>query len=261
MNGGLQDAFNLSWKLAMVLRGEAPEELLASYDAERHPVNARIQRETDMMLRSFLLRNPALKRARDLAARTLIPLGVVQRRLAGDLSGIGINYRFTGGAREDRRRGLPAGALRAGDRVPDLELWSARRPTVRLYELLSEPDYALFAFASAARLGAYRRPLDALVKAVSGAYGDGVVRPYVVLDEGTPNAVEAEAPVLIDFKGQFREKLGAGHGSVLLVRPDGYVAFHRMGHNLTALSAALEPWAARRTPVRGQESAAAAGRR
>ena len=260
MNTGLQDAFNLTWKLAMVLRGEAPEELLASYNAERHPVDARIQRETDMMLRSFLLRNPVLKAARDLAARTLVPLPPVQRRLAGDLSGIGVNYRFTKVAREDSRRGLPAGALRAGDRVPDLELWSAQQPLVRLYKLLREPGYALFVFASAPRLGAYRRSLTSIVRAVNDAYGGEVVRPYVVLDEGTPNAVEAEAPVLIDFKGQFRGKLGAGHGSVLLMRPDGYIAFHRSGHNLRALFAALEPWAGHRSPVRGRESAAAGGR-
>jgi FAD binding domain len=112
MNTGLQDAFNLAWKLAMVLRDEAPEKLLASYDAERHPVDARIQRETDMMLRSFLLRNPVLAAARDLAARTLVPLRPVQRLLAGDLSGIGVNYRFTWGPREPAARaarGRPKG--------------------------------------------------------------------------------------------------------------------------------------------------------
>ncbi len=170
----------------------------------------------------------------------------MQRRLAGDLSGIGVNYRFTGRAREDRRHGLPAGALRAGDRVPDLELWEERRPSVRLYELLRERGYALFVFASAPRLRAYRRSLDTLVRAVNDAYGPDVVRPYVVLDEGTPESVEAEAPVLIDFKGQFRGKLDAEHGSVLLVRPDGYVAFHHVGHSLQALFAALEPWAGHR---------------
>ena len=259
MNTGLQDAFNLSWKLAMVLRGDAPEEILASYDAERHPVDARIQRETDIMLRSFLLRNPALKAVRDLAARTLIPLRPVQRRLAGDLSGIDINYRFTERTREDRQRKLPAGALRAGDHVPDLELWDLRRPSVRLFELLREPGYALFAFASAMRLGDARESLDALVRTVNDTYGGEVVRPYVVLDEETPDAVEAGAPVLIDFKGQFRGKLGAGHASVLLVRPDGYVAFHRVGHNLQALSAALASWAGHRRHVRGQLLAAPGG--
>ena len=49
MNSGMQDAFNLAWKLAMVVREEAPIELLASYDAERHPIDARIQGQTDLM--------------------------------------------------------------------------------------------------------------------------------------------------------------------------------------------------------------------
>ena len=245
MNTGLQDAFNLAWKLAMVVRGEAPEGLLASYDAERHPVDARVQRETDRMLKSFLLRSAVLKFGRDLAARTLVPLRPVQRRLAGDLSGIGVDYRFTARSRGARCRELPRGAAQAGDRVPDVELWDAHRPSVRLHELLREPGYALFVFASAARFGADRGPLDALLRSVSEASG-GVVRPHVVLDEGVP---EASGPLtLVDFKAQFRGKLGARHGSVLLVRPDGYVAFHRLGFEPETLAGWLEGWVLRDSP-------------
>ena len=163
MNTGLQDAFNLAWKLAMVLQDVGPEELLGSYDAERHPVDARVQHATDLMFRSFVVRDPLLKAARNLGARALVPLPPVQKRLAGNLSGIGIHYRFTVRSREDRRRGLPKGAVQAGDRVPDLELWGARQPSVRLHELLREPGYALFVFASATRLHADRESLATLV--------------------------------------------------------------------------------------------------
>ena len=114
---------------------------------------------------------------------------------------------------------------------------------------MRERGYALFVFASATRLRAYRRSLDAIVRAMNDAYGGEVVRPYVVLDEGTPEAVEADAPVLIDFKGQFRGKLGAEHGSVLLVRPDGYAAFHRKGFDPRALSVAFAPWVGGRSLV------------
>jgi 2-polyprenyl-6-methoxyphenol hydroxylase-like FAD-dependent oxidoreductase len=69
----MQDAFNLAWKLAMVVREEAPIELLASYEAERHPIDARIQGQTDLMFETFLLRNPLLKAARDFAAASLTP--------------------------------------------------------------------------------------------------------------------------------------------------------------------------------------------
>ena len=112
--------------------------------------------------------------------------------------------------------------------------------------LLREPGYSLFVFASARRLGADREPLAALVRSMIEGYGEAV-RPRVVLDEGLPETADAGAPVLIDFKGQFRDKLGAGHGSVLLVRPDGYVAFHRKGFDPRALSVILTSWASRRS--------------
>ena len=246
MNTGLQDAFNLAWKLAMVLHGQAPGELLESYDAERHPVAARVQRGTDLMFRSFVVRNLILKTARDLAARALVLLSPVHKRLAENLSGIAIHYRFTERSRKDWRRGLPKGAVQAGDRVSDAELWDARQPSVRLHELLREPGYSLFVFAFARRLGADREPIAAFVRSVIEGYGEAV-RPRVVLDEGLPEAADAGAPVLIDFKGQFRDKLGAEHGSVLLVRPDGYVAFHRKGFDPRALSVILASWASRRS--------------
>jgi hypothetical protein len=85
-----------------------------------------------------------------------------------------------------------------------------RRPLIRLYALLRKPGYALFVFASATHLRAYRRLLDSLVQEVNNTYGGEIVRPHVVLDKGTPEAVEAEAPVLIDFKGQFRKNWAPG---------------------------------------------------
>lgn len=248
MNTGLQDAFNLAWKLAMVLRGEAPEALLATYGAERHPVDARVQRATDLMFRSFLLRNPALKVARDLAAHALVPLPPVQRRLAETLSGVGVQYRFTTRSRADRCAGLPWRALQAGDRLPDLDLWDAEQPSVRLFELLRDSGYALFAFTAATCLPVVRERLAALVQAVDEGYG-AAVRSYVVLDEGVPEAADVGARTLVDFKGQFRDKVGARHGSVLLARPDGYVAFYGTGFKPWALSAALAPWASPRLAV------------
>ena len=77
---------------------------------------------------------------------------------------------------------------------------------------------------------------------MSGASG-GVVRPHVVLDEGVPEA--AGPRTLVAFKAQFRGKLGARHGSVLLVRPDGYVAFHTLGFDPGTLASGLEGWGLR----------------
>jgi len=124
--------------------------------------------------------------------------------------------------------------------LPDFELWDVRQLSMRLYELLREPGYLLFVFVTTMRLRTDRELLAALTRSINEGYGE-IVRPRVVLDEGVPRA--AETPELIDFKGQFRGKPGTERGSVLLVRPDGYVAFHRKGFDPRPLSAALAPWA------------------
>lgn len=66
----------------------------------------------------------------------------------------------------------------------------------------------------------------------------------MVLDEAVPEVtgLEARTPVWVDLKRQFRHKLGAKHGSVLLVRPDGYLAFHKRGFNLNKLAPVLKRW-------------------
>ncbi|MFG3349642.1 FAD-dependent oxidoreductase [Streptomyces sp. NPDC048018] len=124
MNTGLQDAANLSWKLAAVLRGEAPdpEALLDSYQAERHPVGALVLRSSGALVRLAMARTPLQRAARGLAARLLGTLRPAAARALGQVSGIGISY--AGGAR----------------RVPDLALREGR-----LYELLRAGEFVLIA--------------------------------------------------------------------------------------------------------------------
>jgi hypothetical protein len=63
------------------------------------------------------------------------------------------------------------------------------------------------------------------VAAVADAAGDRV-RSYVVLDEGVLDQSEVAAGVFVDITRRFAEKFGTVHGSMLLIRPDGYLAMH-----------------------------------
>ncbi|KAB8189122.1 FAD-dependent oxidoreductase [Nonomuraea phyllanthi] len=236
MNMGLQDAANLSWKLAMVLRSQAPTRLLDTYDLERHAVHTSVRHGTDQMFRAFTLTNPALQLARGILTRTVVTRAPVQRRLAGRLSGISINYRHAH-LGERRRRA----ALQPGDRVPDADLWIAHRASIRLYELLRDPGYGLFVFATADRLAADRRHIAGLIAGVTQTYGPAV-RPHLVVDEGVIDPTEMGAPVYVDVAGHFARKLGARHASVFLLRPDGYLAAHHTGLAPDQAVAALAPW-------------------
>ncbi|MBO3740997.1 FAD-dependent oxidoreductase [Actinoplanes flavus] len=92
MNTGLQDAANLSWKLAAAVRGRAPEGLLDTYQSERHPVGRLVLRSSGTLIRAAMIRSAVGRRVRDTLGRILLGLPPVTRRAAGIISGVGISY-------------------------------------------------------------------------------------------------------------------------------------------------------------------------
>jgi len=123
LNVGVQDAVNLGWKLAQVVKRTSPELLLDTYHAERHPVGARVLQNT---MAQVALNNPDERHQalRDTMAE-LLGMDEPRRRLAGMLSGLDIHY------------DLGAGHPLLGRRVPDLDLDTADGP-VRLFTLLHD---------------------------------------------------------------------------------------------------------------------------
>ncbi|GLY07914.1 FAD-dependent monooxygenase [Actinoplanes sp. NBRC 101535] len=119
MNTGLQDAANLSWKLAAAIRGWAPGGLLDSYQNERSPVGKMVLRSSGLLVRMAMLRGAPTRWARNTAGSALLTLPAVARRAAGTISGIGIGYPGAPRA-EDRplqRDGRLYEALRDGRHV------------------------------------------------------------------------------------------------------------------------------------------------
>src|SRR6266511_2869652 len=86
MNTGLQDAYNLAWKLALVQRGRASEWVLDTYELERRPVATRVVKLTSAMFKAALIRSEAGQRLRDAVVRHLAPLAPVQRRVLHGVS-------------------------------------------------------------------------------------------------------------------------------------------------------------------------------
>ena len=115
LNAGVQDAVNLGWKLAQVVHGTSPESLLDSYQAERHPVAARVLRTT---MAQTALNRPAdarLEALRD-SISELLSMDEPRKRFAAMLSGLDIHY--------DLGEGHPL----LGRRMPDLDLVTGDGP-------------------------------------------------------------------------------------------------------------------------------------
>ncbi|MEV4945129.1 FAD-dependent monooxygenase [Streptomyces sp. NPDC053755] len=92
MNNGLQDAHNLAWKLAAVLRGHSPAALLDTYATERAEATRRIVRDTDLHTRALTARTPRWANLRDTAFTLLDRSGAAARLFAPVLAGRRLAY-------------------------------------------------------------------------------------------------------------------------------------------------------------------------
>ncbi|PND58800.1 hypothetical protein CRM90_05305 [Mycobacterium sp. ENV421] len=121
LNTGLQDAVNLGWKLAQVVNGTAPDTLLDTYHAERHPVGARVLQTT--MAQMALLRTDDRTKALHDNISEMLGIDEARKAFAARMSGLDIRY------------DLGAGHPLLGRRMPDLDIHTATGPT-RVFELL-----------------------------------------------------------------------------------------------------------------------------
>ncbi|WP_405653824.1 FAD-dependent monooxygenase [Streptomyces sp. NBC_00019] len=206
MNTGIQDALNLGWKLALVCRGAAPEELLETYGTERAPVGRVVRSFTDRAFTIGTSSNPAIRLARTQLAPRLAPLALrstaLRRRLFRTVSELGIHYRRSpvsvAGSRPPRR------GPRAGDRLPDLPRGLQSRCAGPGYHLLLTGPRHLWSD-------------EQIVAVLRGR--DSVVAVHRVDDQGPwPDVV---------------------HG---LVRPDGYLGYVARGARLAGLREYLDRW-------------------
>jgi 2-polyprenyl-6-methoxyphenol hydroxylase-like FAD-dependent oxidoreductase len=123
LNTGVQDAVNLGWKLAQVVNRTSPEDLLDTYHTERHPVGARVLRNT---MASVALRRPddRVKALGD-AMSELLGVDENRKRFGAMMSGLDIHY--------DLGEGHPL----LGRRMPDLDLATTNGP-LRVFALLHD---------------------------------------------------------------------------------------------------------------------------
>ncbi len=121
LNIGVQDAVNLGWKLAQVVNRISPESLLDTYHAERHPVAARVLRNT--MAQVALRRTDDRSKALADTVSDFLGMDEPRRRIAAEMSGLGVHY--------DLGEGHPL----LGRRMPDLDLVTASGP-LRFFTLL-----------------------------------------------------------------------------------------------------------------------------
>lgn len=221
LDAGLQDAYNLGWKLAAVVRG-ADDFLLDTYEGERLPV-ARAAVATAERASPF-------GRLATLGTSLLWRLA---RRGGGRL---GVHYRTS---RLSQELGGRRDVLSAGDQLPDARLWSiADAADVRMSDLTRGTHWTVLGFGSTTA--------DTVAR-LERRFG-AAVRTAVV-----GGAVSGERGVtLLDRYGEARRLLSRRGGTLLVVRPDGHVGL-RSNANAEVAAAYLDDMVGRPEPLDGGE--------
>jgi 2-polyprenyl-6-methoxyphenol hydroxylase-like FAD-dependent oxidoreductase len=189
LNTGVQDAYNLAWKLAHVRRG-APAALLDSYEAERLPIAAAVL---------------------GLSKRLMLQ---TNRRRGSETKQLELHYRGSSLAEDapDLKVGPTAGSagkLCAGDRAPDALCEDRSGQSTRLFDAFRGPHFTLLAFGV--------RHAGAVTE--TNTRWSPVARAVRIVSSG-----DAGAPTdLVDHRGLARAAYGVSAEALVLVRPDGYV--------------------------------------
>jgi len=181
MNTGIQDAYNLGWKLAAVVKGASPV-LLESYEAERRPIATGVLALSNARLQQ-VLENKDLPTRRDASTLQL-----------------DVSYRSSVLARDDRTE---SALLRAGDRAPDAPALLSVDGEHRLFELTRGGCFTLLSFGGAPLVREPSRCELRVLRVVQQAIGPGDI---------------------VDSGGHLARAYGASERSLVLIRPDGYIA-------------------------------------
>lgn len=219
MNAGMQDAFNLGWKVAMVALGQANATLLDTYGPERQPIGAQVIEGTDAMHDIIMAHGRGMDDRLQLTQREGWHSETVNR-----ISGLSYTYRDV----TDIPPGLnPLAGPACGDRAPDVVFENNHR----LFEFARTSRLSLLIVAGDSANTAHAIELHCQVCADFSA----IIRSGVVLP-ATSDAL-GKVEQFGDPNGAFAAHYGSvERGQILLIRPDGYIAFRSQLDERAALS-------------------------
>jgi 2-polyprenyl-6-methoxyphenol hydroxylase-like FAD-dependent oxidoreductase len=224
MNTGMQDAFNLGWKLGLLTRGQGDLETLAeSFHAERHPVAKALIDKTTKLLHFGMANNAFIRAVKDVAIKFVFQSRFVQSKVSGEFSELHISYPVSPLVVPDTawpNHGGFAPGVKPRDAV--LQHPVSREP-ISLWRQFLEPAHTLVIFSGKDAKAETVAEISAVAEAVK-IHGRAVRVVVVWIGSQVPVGLPPEAALSLDPNGDAHEQYGLEYPGWYLVRPDQYLA-------------------------------------
>lgn len=212
LNTGIQDVYNLVWKLALVEKRKAKPELLNSYHAERYPVGHEVLKKTDKMTRMILLKNPLVVAARNSLIKYATSFKKVRHALAKDIAELSISY-----AKSPIVQQTGCSKLKAGTYLPNF-LLTQNGNAKSAMDIVHGTQHHLFVFCGS---NPKKLPeLTALAETLANRYGK-TTEVHLVMAEHKESKQKNIHYWVDDHNTQ--QQLGIKKPTLILVRPDKYI--------------------------------------
>jgi 2-polyprenyl-6-methoxyphenol hydroxylase-like FAD-dependent oxidoreductase len=238
LNSGIQDAYNLMWKLALVHHGQALPELLDSYTAERHKIAQKLIAKVSTATRIVTLKHPLLQKLRNQLAGILLNTAIVRNRMGRDVAMLDIEYKDSPVVAQDLLSHRMANPVldrlkhneydfhrgpSAGIRAPNV-MMPTDGPALpaSLFDLYCGTHHTLMIFS-----GVTDSPgidtLSEIGAAIQTRY-QACIYPYIVTVE-PPTNLRGNANIIVDADKSIHRRYAAWQPCLYLIRPDKYIAY------------------------------------
>lgn len=214
MNTGLQDAFNLAWKIALVHKWQLCPAILDTYQDERHAIAKRLLKGTEMATFMATLKKQWQVLARNFFLSKMLKVSSIQRRLIFQVSQVSICYPKSDHIFE---KGNFTTGIKVGTRVPNRILQTSNGK-IEIYDLLKNPK-SFFVFLFAGEKNGLDRLQDIEDKLRS------LKIPLEIVFIGLKPF--ADEQILTDPDGKVHKDFGASKGAAYVIRPDTYISYHQ----------------------------------
>src|SRR3990167_3777759 len=230
MNTGLQDAYNLAWKLALVIRGKTSPLLLDSYQQERHPVNANIVNQTEYFTKMLLFDKTFFTKLHRFERKLLRNPEPLTKRVSMELTQLAIRYQHS--PIIDYQQGVHKQAPQSGERMPDIMI-----NAVRLYHYLQGTEHYVWLFLGIQPSSRMLAKAKRMQKTLHQVFPQ-LVKTYLV----SGRVISDIADVIFDVDGVLHRRFCVKKSAVYVVRPDTYIGYCSRKIDINAVQVFLQEY-------------------